>query len=68
MDRLKPAARVRSPEYGTGTIESVAGNRIVIYWDKSMPDSTTHRLDHHRSFVETLDLLDEPDGLPQSLL
>jgi hypothetical protein len=66
MDTLKPDARVRSPEYGTGTIESVAGNRIIIYWDKPMPDPMTHRLDHHRSFVETLEPLDEPDALPQS--
>jgi hypothetical protein len=53
MDRLRPDARVRSTEY-----ESVAGNRIIIWWDRPMPDSRTHRLDHHRSFVETLELLD----------
>jgi hypothetical protein len=55
MDRLRPDARVRSTEYGTGTIESVAGNRIIIWWDRPMPP---HRLDHHRSFAETLELLD----------
>jgi hypothetical protein len=58
MDRLRPDARVRSTEYDTGTIESVAGNTIIIWWDRPMPDSRTHRLDHHRSFVETLELLD----------
>jgi hypothetical protein len=55
MDRLRPDARVRSTEYGTGTIESVAGNRIIIWWDRPMPP---HLLDHHRSFAETLELLD----------
>jgi hypothetical protein len=58
MDRLRPDARVRSTEYGTGTIESVAGNRIIIWWDRPMLDSRTHRLDHHKTFVETLELLD----------
>jgi hypothetical protein len=42
MDRLRPDARVRTTEYGTGTIVSVAGNRIIIC--RPMPDSRTHRL------------------------
>ena len=49
--------KVRSPEYGTGTVVANLGIGIQIYWDTALTGTTTHLLVHDYSFVERLEKL-----------
>lgn len=56
VDSLQRGTRVRSEDYGDGTIRAVMDNRILIWWDRPYVGDT-HQLEHDRVFVEGLEQL-----------
>jgi len=60
VDPLARGTRVRSTDYGDGTIDA-AGVRIFITWDKPLIAGEERRCtDHDASFAEWLEILDDP--------
>lgn len=56
VDSLERGTRVRSEDYGTGTIVSIMDNRLLIWWDRAF-NGETHQIEHDRVFVEGLERL-----------
>ena len=55
MAVMVEGTRVRSDEYGTGTIVGVSVDTVTIWWDSKLPGTDRHYLDHFRTWVEQLD-------------
>lgn len=55
---IEPGLRVRSGDYGAGTVVAVLSIGVQVYWDEPLigtPDS--HLLVHDRSYVQRLEKL-----------
>jgi len=58
FDDIQPGLRVRSADYGTGTVVAVLGIGIQIHWDKVLLGSVdTHLLVHDKAYVARLERL-----------
>lgn len=56
LDGIEVGLRVRSSDYGTGTVVAIAATGIQLYWDKPLLGTTdTHLLVHDRAFVASLE-------------
>jgi hypothetical protein len=49
--------RVRSADYGDGTVITIMGTRIQVLWDKPIAGTETDILVHDRRFIEGLERL-----------
>jgi len=55
-DDIEPGLRVKSSDYGTGTVVAVLGIGIQIYWDTTLVGTVdSHLLVHDRSYVMRLE-------------
>jgi hypothetical protein len=57
VDEIKVGTRVQSGDYGDGTVVTVMGNQIQVFWDNELVGTNQHLLSHDRSYVERLDRL-----------
>lgn len=57
VESLERATRVRSGDYGDGTVLAIMGNTILVWWDTPLTGTSTHQLGHDRAYVETLERL-----------
>lgn len=63
LSRIQPAEdtiylglRLRSSDYGTGTVVGVYGAMgIQVHWDKELEGTHQHTLLHDRSYIERLE-------------
>lgn len=56
VEGLERGTRLRSEDYGPGTIVSIMDNRILIWWDRAVIGDT-NQLEHDRVYVEGLERL-----------
>jgi hypothetical protein len=54
----KVGLRVRSRDYGKGTIVGLSYSGVTIHWDDELTGTHVHVLDHARHFVEELERLE----------
>jgi hypothetical protein len=58
FDDIEPGLRIRSRDYGTGTVVAILGIGIQIHWDKALLGSVnTHLLTHDKAYVAKLERL-----------
>ena len=57
MDELKAGRRVKSVDYGTGTVVNFTGSGVQVYWDKALSGTSVHILEHDRAYVLGLEQL-----------
>jgi hypothetical protein len=58
FDDIQPGLRIKSRDYGTGTVVAVLGIGIQIHWDKVLMGSVnTHLLVHDKAYVAKLERL-----------
>lgn len=58
LGNVRVSLRVRSPDYGAGTVVALTGNGVNVFWDKTLAGTNTNLLEHDMSYVERLERLE----------
>ena len=57
-DDVRPGLRIRSQDYGHGTVVAVYGAMgVQVHWDEEILGTREHTLMHDRSYIDRLERL-----------